>query len=113
MSSAKSRLELVTSLSSARRGVGRCVEAIPVSANALKLGAVALGGTALVGILLSSRRKAKAVAALPPPASSRGHAHPVLSEAVLTLLLPLLRRCLLSDSSPLAAWLSPTRHEQR
>ncbi len=93
MRSAQSRLGVVTSLGAARRGVGRCADALPVSAAALKLGSAALAGlagVALVRALFTSRRAAAAASA--PAPASRQMGRYLLSETVLTLLLPLCRR---------------------
>ncbi len=106
MRSAQSRLGVVTSLGAARRGVGSCVEALPVSLSALKMGGVAvagIAGVALLGGLLSSRSgKAKTRPAPKATASAASVAHKnvgsyLLSEAVVTLLLPLCRRYFLGE----------------
>ncbi len=106
MRSAQSRLGLVTSLGAARRGVGRCVDALPVSPSVLRMGTAAFAGLAGVAVLrslFSSRRKAaSAQAALPPPAAQRATGRHLLSETVLTLLLPLCRRYFLGEGSPVA-----------
>ncbi len=102
MSSAQSRLGIVAALGAARRGVGHCVDAIPVPAGALKMGAAAFAGAALLRLLVASRRAAscrKAAAATPPPVQT-GAGRYLLSETVLTLLLPLCRRLFLGDIGP-------------
>ncbi len=99
MRSAQSRLGVVTSLGSARRGVGRCVAALPVPTSALKIGGAAVAGIAgavMARGLFRSRKKA-----VPAPAASSGRGMGLLfSEATLTLLLPLLRRYFLSEKTP-------------
>ncbi len=103
MRSAQSRLAVVTSLGSARRAASDCVDALPVSLNALKVGGVAVGGLAgavlLRGLFTASRCKAKAAAskALAAPPSRTPLGSYLLSETVLTLLLPLCRRFFLGE----------------
>ncbi len=105
MRSAQSRLGVVTALGSARRGTLRCVESLPVPTSALKVGGAAfagLAGAVLLRGLFSSRRKKKATAvvAAPSAASSRGGMGVLLSETLLTLLLPLCRRYFLGENLP-------------
>ncbi len=103
MRSAQSRLGVVTSLGLAGRGVGRCINALPVPMGALKVGAAAFAGLAGAAVLRSmvSRRPASSAAVCPPPASSgKGVGRYLISEALLTLLLPLCRRWFLGDNSP-------------
>ncbi len=116
MRSAKSRLGLVSSLGSARRGVGRCVDAVPVSARAVKLGGAALAGLAgavVLRSLLPRRRRAAALPAPVPAPVSRPavprHAlgRVLLTESVVTLLLPLCRHYLLGEKTPVSDRLCP------
>ncbi len=112
MRSAQSRLGLVTSLGSAGRGVRSCVNALPVPTPALKAGgiaAVGLAGVLLLRGLFSSRRKSKApaaalVAKAAAPQNNVGSY--LLSEAVLTLLLPLCRRYFLGENVPSGSFLA-------
>ncbi len=101
MRSAQSRLGVVTSLASARRGVVRCVDALPVPPSALKVGGAALAGLAGVALVrgfFSSRRK-KAAPATPAAAATPQRSLGFLfSETALALLLPLLRRYLLGET---------------
>ncbi len=101
MRSAQSRLGVVTSLGAARRGVGRCVDALPVPLSAFKVGGAAVAGIAgltVVRRLFSPRRKQKKnLAATPSAPASHPGAGYLFSEAVLTLLLPLCRRYFLGD----------------
>ncbi len=100
MRSAQSRLGVVTSLGAARRGVGRCANALPLPGAALRVGAAALAGLAGVALLrsLASSRRAAAAAATAAPDSRRMGRY-LLSEAVLTLLLPLCRRYFLGAAA--------------
>ncbi len=116
VSSARSRLSLVTSLGSARRGVDRCVKSVPVSSSGLlKVGAAAVAGAVLLRMAFSFRRSAKkAKPALPPPTPrSSGIGRQLLSETMLTLLLPLCRRYLLGENSPLAPRLDDSSRRER
>ncbi len=113
MRSAQSRLGVLTSLDSARRGVGRCAEALPVSARSFKLGAATLGGVlgALVlRGLLPGRRKSRPLPPPPaPPALPRSPrlGQQLLSQSVVLLLLPLCRHYLLGENTPVSARLVP------
>ncbi len=105
MRSAQSRLGVVTSLGAMRRSAGVCVEALPVSLSAIKLGSVAAAGllsaVLMRGLFAASRRKAAAASvtrSLPAPGSPAGAVGSyLLSEAAVTLLLPLLRRYMLGE----------------
>ncbi len=113
MRSAQSRLGIVTSLGSARRGAVRCVESLPVSLSTLRLGGSALAGVAGVALLrglVSLREKAKKKAAdkaAPAAAARNSVAGYLLSETVLTLLLPLCRRYFLGEGAPAGTALPP------
>ncbi len=107
MRSAQSRLGVVTSLGSVRRGAVRCVNALPVPPSAFKIGGAAFAGlagaVALRGLFSSSRRKEKALALAAPPAAPRRNLGYLLSETALTLLLPLCHRYLLGKSGAVDA----------
>ncbi len=103
MRSAQSRMGLLSSLASARRDVGRCVDAIPVSVRTLKLGGAAfagLAGVALLRLIFSSGRRKSTVTPAAPLASAspqRSMGRYLLTESIVVLLLPLCRRLLLRD----------------
>ncbi len=112
MRSAQSRLGVVSSLSAARKDLGRCVDALPLPGPACRLGAgvvAGLGGVLLLRALLPSRRRsaAPAPAAVAPAAPRSQVGRLLLSQSVALLLIPLCRYYLLGESSPVAARLAP------
>ncbi len=112
MRSAQSRLGVVSSLSAARKDVGRCVDALPLPGPAFKLGAgvvAGLAGVVLLRALLPTRRRAAAPApvAAAPAAPRPQVGRLLLSQSVALLLVPLCRHYLLGETSPVAARLAP------
>ncbi len=102
MRSAQSRLGLVTSLGSACRGVGRCVNALPVPVTALKVGTCAAAGLAGAALLRSlfSRRPAPPAPAPQLSSSRKGSMVRLLLSESVVVLLPLLRRYVLGEGAP-------------
>ena len=93
---AASRVRVVDAVEAVRKGAQGCVHSFPVSATALKMAGVALGGLVLSGVLTAKLfgRKKKPKAIKP---ELRGQA--VVLQAVSALLIPLLQRWLVSGGT--------------
>ncbi len=109
MRAVQSRVGLLSSLDSAGKGVSRCVQALPLPGQVLRVaGAVSAGfaGVMLLRLILPSRRPApKALpvaAAVPARSQPQGLSRYLVTETIVMLLLPLLRRYLLGRDAAAA-----------
>lgn len=93
---AASRVRVVDSVESVRRGVQGCVRAFPLSGTALKMGGGVLAGLVIAGIVakkLSGKKEKKT----PPKQELKGSA--VALQALSALAIPLLQRWLVSQTA--------------
>lgn len=93
---AASRVRVVDAVEAVRNGAQGCVHSFPVSATALKMAGVALGGLALSGVLAAKLfgRKKK-----PQPIKAELKGRAVALQAISALAIPLLQRWLVSGST--------------
>ncbi len=91
---AASRVLVVDAVESVRSGVQGSVRSFPLSATALKMGGIALGGLMLFGVT-AAKLAGKKKKAQPEPAM-KGRA--VALQALSALVIPLLHRWLVSGS---------------
>ncbi len=106
---AESRLGVLSSLESAGKGVRRCVDALPLSAQAFRIGsavAAGMGGMLLLRALVPSRRR-PAAPQQPAPAPTQRHlGRYLLTETIVMLAIPLCRRYLLGTGHETPAQVS-------
>lgn len=87
MQTAATRIDVLDSVSSVRRGAGECMTALHLSRRTLSYGAAAIGGLLLCrAVLRASRPKLAVQQAYIPPRNPWGG---VLAQAVSMLVLPL------------------------
>lgn len=97
---ASSRVRVVDSVESVRRGVQGCVRAFPLSGTALKIGGGVLAGLVIAGVVAKIFSAKKEERALPKP-ELKGRA--VALQALSVLAIPLLQRWLVSQTSAQSA----------
>lgn len=93
---AASRVLVVDSVESVRRGVQGCVRAFPLSGTALKMGGGVLAGLVIAGVVakkLSAKKDKKTL----PKSELKGSA--VALQALSALAIPLLQRWLVSQTA--------------
>lgn len=93
---AASRVRVVDSVESVRRGVQGCVRAFPLSGTALKMGGGVLAGLVVAGVVakkLSGKKEKKA------PAKPELKGSAVALQALSALAIPLLQRWLVSQTA--------------
>lgn len=93
---AASRVRVVDSVESVRRGVQGCVRAFPLSGTALKMGGGVLAGLVIAGVV-AKKLSAKKDKKTPPKPELKGSA--VALQALSALAIPLLQRWLVSQAS--------------
>ncbi len=95
MRSAESRLGVVDSVEGVRKGVGACVDALPVSARVLRIGGTAAAGLLGVGLVRGLLPIVRGKTPPPPapaaPAAGSGVAGYLLTQIVVSLVLPVCR----------------------
>lgn len=93
---AASRVRVVDSAESVRRGVQGCVRAFPLSGAALKMGGGVLAGLVIAGVV-AKKLSGKKTKKMPQKAELKGST--VALQALSALAIPLLQRWLVSQSS--------------
>lgn len=93
---AASRVRVVDSAESVRRGVQGCVRAFPLSGAALKMGGGVLAGLVIAGVV-AKKLSAKKEKKMPPKSELKGSA--VALQALSALAIPLLQRWLVSQTT--------------
>lgn len=93
---AASRVRVVDSAESVRRGVQGCVRAFPLSGTALKMGGGVLTGLVIAGVV-AKKLSAKKEKKMPPKSELNGSA--VALQALSALAIPLLQRLLVSQTT--------------
>lgn len=93
MRTAASRIDVLDSVASARRGAGNCLSAAHLSGRALGYGAAVIGGLLLARTLLRASQPKVAPVAVKAPSPWAGLA----AQAVSVLVLPLAHAYLMGD----------------